>query len=43
MNYIDYLRMTRKEDKKETFIDFLINIKDWDRDVAIREAFIYYG
>lgn len=42
MNYFDYLNMTRKKDNKKTFIEYLMDILDYDWDVANYEATFYY-
>ena len=42
MNYFDYLMMTRKEDNKETFKNYLIDILDYDEDIATYESTLYY-
>ena len=42
MNYFDWLRITRQEDTKKHFIDFLISQKDYTTEEAKKYAdFIY--
>lgn len=42
MNYFDYLRATRKEDTKENFIKYLIEVLEYTEEKAEKEAKIYY-
>lgn len=42
MSYFSYLGMTKKEDNQKTFKEFLIEIMDYDEDVAQRESILYY-
>lgn len=42
MNYFDWLRITRQEDTKEHFFDYLISQKDYTTEEAKKYAdFIY--
>ena len=43
MNYFDYLRMTNKEDTKENFEQYLVEVLDYTIDQAERESNWYYG
>lgn len=42
MNYFDYLRMTKQEDTKENFIDYLIKIVGYTKKQAEEQARYYY-
>ena len=42
MSYFSYLGMTKKEDCQKTFKEFLIEIMDYDEDLAQRESILYY-
>ena len=42
MNYFDYLRMTRKKDTKDNFIDFLVSIVGYNKKDAKKYASYYY-
>lgn len=42
MNYFDYLRITNKKDTKENFIEYLINILDYEKENAINYANIMF-
>jgi hypothetical protein len=42
MCYFDYLGATKKEDNKKTFETYLIDILDYTREEAQREASYYY-
>lgn len=43
MNYFDYLRIKNKKDSRKVFVDYLIEIKDYPEELAIRESLIYYN
>ena len=43
MNYFDYLRLTRKEDTRDTFIEYLVSILDYTEKNAIEYSKLYYG
>lgn len=42
MSYYDYLGMTKQEDSQETFKNYLVEIKNYEETIAIRESFFYY-
>ena len=42
MNYFDYLRMTKQEDTKEVYIEYLVNIVKYDLKRAEQEANVFY-
>lgn len=42
MNYFDYLRMTGKEDTKESFIDYLIEILGYTEQEAETMTSTYF-
>ena len=42
MTYFDYLTMTNAQDNKETFIEYLVDIGEWDLDQAKEQADRFY-
>ena len=42
MNYFDYLSLTRKEDTRDTFIEYLVSVLDYTEQEAIEESKLFY-
>lgn len=43
MDYFSYLSMTRKEDTKENFVAYLVDVVGYTEEKAIKESKIYYS
>lgn len=42
MTYFDYLRMRDLKDTKEVFIEYLVDVGEWDRETAEEQANRFY-